>query len=940
MAGAHRRVVGILFALLATTTASHYGCGSDPDTPTPSQPNYPKDEIDGLPVAKKLSLGAILNEPVRVVRDDRGMVHVYGRNLHDTFVGEGYMMARDRAPQMELLRRVAEGRLAGALGGLRADLANRDLSMRAMGLHRTAKLAYAAMKPESLERQILDGFAAGVTAYFREIRNGDKGIPNGWTAIAPALYEDWTGVDSLAIGRLQSWGLSYTGDDEIDATTLFQAARDTFNETATDPAKKARAGLLIDFMRFEPLAKRPVLDTGLPGSAFLTDKPRPAAVPFPRLSPQLLADVAPMLEGMKATRDFLGRGGWSSNNWVISPQKSATGAALVASDPHLGLPAPSIFWMTGVHVKGSDPTQDLDAAGMGFAGIPGVVLGFNKDVAWGATVAVFDVNDAYKDKIVDGKVKVGGVDVAIQPIEETFDYGPKDTGNKIVLEAVPGHGFIMPTTKDNRWVARTASEVLTIRWTGMEPSSEFSAFMHLNRAKNVDEGVKALESFEVGAQNFVLSDSSGNIAYTTHSLVPTRPAGSLAWDKSKASGQLPCLVLPGDGGLEWTGRVASGLLPQAKNPAWGYIGTANSDQYGLSFDNDPSNGPLYLSCTWDVGFREARVRERIDAKEKLSLDDLASIQADHKSPLGNRLTKFFVAALQRAEDARTGGKAAPDLDGVLKDPRYKGERMQFVLAVLKAWGDKYGYETPAAFAINGDPEPSADEITASQATLIFNAAFVALEKRVIDDEWKAMGRPSWMHDLRIKGIVRILEKPEALATADATGESILWDDMTTPDVVETRDQQIVLSLLQGLDGIVAKLGDDPGKWRWGAMHTITFTSMVPGTESDLSIPDKSKGYPNDGFPRHGDWQNVDRSDPGLNNFDFTYDSGPAQRFVASLEKSAPVVRNALPGGNVWRPDDKFFDNEVELWRRNKNAPIAFMPGEVAGKALERWDLVP
>lgn len=939
MARARRRVVGTLLALLAATTASHVGCGTDPDTPTPSQPVYPKDAIDDVPVTKKLALPGLLSETVRVVRDDRGMVHVYGRNVHDAFVAEGYMMARDRAPQMELLRRVAEGRLAAALGNLRSDLANRDLSMRAMGLHRTAKAYYATLTPDSLERQILDGFAAGVTAYFREIRNGDKGIPNAWLAIPADRYEDWTGVDSLAIGRLQSWALSYTGDDEIEATALLQAIQDKFKADATDPLVKARAGLALDFVRFEPLAKRPVLDTGVPASAFLGDKPRPAPVPFPRLSPALLQEVAPMVQAMKDTRDFLGKGGWSSNNWVVSPQKSATGAALAASDPHLGLPAPSIFWMTGVHVKGNDATQDLDVAGMGFAGIPGVVLGFNKDVAWGATVAVYDVNDVYRDTIVDGKVKVAGADVAVVSHEEDFVYSPKDAGAKIVLEEIPGHGYVMPTTKDNRWVARTASEVLAIRWTGMEPSGEFSAFMHLNRAKNVDDGVKALQRFEVGAQNFVLADSSGNIAYTTHSRVPTRPAGALAWDKATMKGQLPCLVLPGDGGLEWNGRVADAFLPQAKNPAAGYIGTANSDQYGLSFDNDPSNGPLFLSCVWDVGYREFRVRERLDAKEKLSLDDLASIQADNKSPLGSRLAKHVIASLQKAEDARTSGKSSPDLDAVLKDPRYKPERMQFALAVLKAWGDKYGYETPAAYAIAGDPAPGTDEITASQATLIFNATWVALEKRVLDDEWNAIGRPSWMHDFRVKGLVRILEKPEALATADATGESAVWDDMTTPEV-ETRDQQIVLSVLQGLDGIIAKLGDDPGKWRWGALHTVSFTSMVPGTESDLSIPDKTKGYPNNGFPRHGDWQNIDRSDPGLQSFDFSYDSGPAQRMVASLEKTGPVVRNALPGGNVWRPDDKFFENEAELWRTNKNAPIVFQPGDVAGKAVERWDLTP
>jgi penicillin amidase len=639
---------------------------------------------------------------------------------------------------------------------------------------------------------------------------------------------------------------------------------------------------------------------------------------------------------------MLGKGGWSSNNWVVGPGKSETGQVLVASDPHLGLPAPSVFYMMALHVLSDDPSKRLDVGGMSFSGIPGAVLGFNKNIAWGATVAYFDVNDAYRDVIKDGKATVGGKQVAVEQIKEELNFGSGKM--EITLESIPEHGFVLPTFDGDRWVPRKGEEALSMRWTGMSEPGEFDAFMAVNRAKNADAAVEALATFQTGAQNFVFGDTEGHIRYTTHSHVPVRPKAAFAWDPKTMKGTLPCIVMAGDAGLEWSGRVPDNQLPQAKDPPSGYIATANSDQYGLVFDNDPTNDPVYLGCTWDPGFREFRARERLDSKAKLTLEDMASIQGDAKSPLGTRITPYLLNALERAETARAGGGKPSDLDALVKDPRYNVPRIQFVIAALKSWKEKSDFDTPAALPIGADPIPSTDEITASQATLVFNAAMVALHNRVLDDEWTAMGKPPWSRDYRTKALLRMLEKPEKLATDDGSGESVLWDDLTTTDVVETRDQQFLLALFDGLDWIVKTYGESPEKWRWGAAHAITFTSLLPGTENQMSIPDITMGFPKLGYPRHGDEQVLDRSDYGLGrangDYNFTYSSGPAQRFVAMMKKDALEVRNAQPGGNVWRPGDVWFANEAELWRKNQNAKVAFSPGEVVPEAAERWDLEP
>ncbi|MBI2389337.1 MAG: penicillin acylase family protein [Deltaproteobacteria bacterium] len=935
---------GVSVSILALFAA--HGCGKDPDTPTPTRPAYAHDDIDAVPTTERVVLPA-LQEPVRVIRDKRGMIHVYARNLHDAALAQGFLMARDRAPQMELLRRVAEGRLAAALGQLDTSLAARDITMRAMGLRRTADKYYASLKDGSDAKVIVDGFAQGVTAFYRDLRSKKAQIPNGWLVIPREKYTDWEPQSTLAIARLQTWSLSYWGDDELEYTETLQKAQDTFKSGAADAALAKRAGFAVDALRFEPLEKRTVIDGPAPTAPAFRDL-RPGGVAAPRVSPALWASVRPTLAAMKATRDFMGKGGWSSNNWAVSPQKSQSGAAMVASDPHLGRLASSIFYMSALHVLSDDPSKRFDVGGMAFAGIPGVVLGFNQHIAWGATVAAFDVQDAYRDVIKDGKVTLKGEDgsprtVAVEPIKERINYG-NGPDVEITLETIPGHGVVLPTIEGDRWVARKGDEALAMRWTGMEPSGEFEAFMALNRAKSVDEALTAMLPFQVGAQNFVFADDEGHIGYTTHSWVPTRPKAALAWDAKAWSGQLPCLVMPGDAGLEWNGRLTDAQLPHAKDPAAGYVATANSDQYGFTFDNDPSNDPFFLACNWDYGLRQKRARDLLDAKDKHDLADMARIQGDARSPLGARVGRFFIDVLERAESTRLGVKPVAELEALVKDPRYDVARVQYVLSILKSWRDKADFDTPAAVVVAGDTPPTGDDVTASQATLVFNAAMIALHNRALDDEWTAMGKPPWGRDFRTKTLLRMLEKPEKLATDDGSGESALWDDLATKDVVETRDQQMLLSLLEALDWLVKTYGADPDKWRWGLAHAITFKTLLTGTERQLSIPGPADGFPDAGFPRHGDEGVLDRADYGLGNpggrFKFTYSSGPAQRFVAQLAKGALEIRNALPGGNVWRPGEKNFDDEAQLWRRNQNAKVVFTPGEVVPEAAVRIDLAP
>src|SRR5262249_31928044 len=151
---------------------------------------------------------------------------------------------------------------------------------------------------------------------------------------------------------------------------------------------------------------------------------------------------------------------------------------------------------------------------------------------------------------------------------------------------------------------------------GLDPTREFSFVMKMMYAKSVEDVRMAVRDFQVGAENWVSADDSGNIFYTTQALVPKRDPRAFMWDPQKYSGTLPLFVLPGDGTCEWTGYWDEAYIPHIKNPPEGFLATANGDQVGTTLDNDPSNDKLpngdngFLGV-YDNGFRVGRIYQRL-----------------------------------------------------------------------------------------------------------------------------------------------------------------------------------------------------------------------------------------------------------------------------------------------------------------------------------------
>ena len=901
-----------------------------------------------MPVDQHLSV-ANLSGPVDVIRDKYGRPHIYATNLPDALRVEGFLVASDRTLQLEFYRRVSEGRLAEILSDISADVIDLDITYRHIGLARTAQAQYDAL-PAGATKDALDAYADGISQVWKQIADGFYPLPQGITnaTIPRSAFTPWTGVDSLAIARFQTYELSYDADVDVSNQMFFDAARTTFTATDPDPSIAGRAGLERDLFRFAP-GNPATTTTGYPMTAGPGSKLPPPPAGSGAKSPNLKAIAPGYLAAMHQMRKLFTRLGFGSNNWAISGTRSQDGHALVASDPHLELSAPSVFWPVSIQVKaaaGGDASHDMRVGGIAFPGIPGIILGHNDHIAWGATVAGYDVSDAYAETVTsDGTgVVYRGKNVPFQTIDETITLqsGPPYVYH---VQVVPQHGPILPNIQNHMVVPASATTgAVSIKWTGFEATHELQAVFNLLPATDVDSAYTSLQDFGVGGQNWMIGDTNGDILWTSHVNVPTRDPRSFKWDAQNYTGTLPCLVLPGDGTAEWQGNLPDALVPWEKNPPAGYISTANNDPIGVTLDNDPSNKtlpdgtPMYLACSFDVGFREGRIHTRIEAQQTPFVpSDLSSIQGDVRSAVGSAVVPALLEALAAADAELVTPGSHPDLTAVVMDPAYDAMTMMEVTNLLTAWGTAHDYE--ALSGIDPDtnmPLPAtgatAAEAQASQATLIFNAWFERLIDRTFGDEFAKMGFT--LDDYtNAKAMLRLVEAdPTTLATYDATtGDSLLWDDLSTPGVTESRYDRMVRAMLDALSDLSTMAGTDLGTYRWGAYHTITFEPDIPLFPT-LSIPPAGdKTFPS-GFPRHGDSFCIDASQftyPAAGTPpDFTYGAGPTQRFVVDLDPSGPKAVNALPGGNIWYPSSPHFRDEAEYWRRNDVHPVPFLLADV------------
>ena len=329
---------------------------------------------------------------------------------------------------------------------------------------------------------------------------------------------------------------------------------------------------------------------------------------------------------------------------------------------------------------------------------------------------------------------------------------------------VPQHGPIVPTIVNHAVVPPDPTKgAMSVEWTGFKPTNELPAVLTgFLRATNVEDFRTAIRDFAVGAQNWVVADTSGNIFYTTQSQIPLRDKRAYTWDPATFTGTLPCFVEPGDGTAEWIGPVPRrGVRAAREEPAAGVRGNGerrpggrHAGQRSLERHVLPNGQPIYMACCHDPGFR---VGPHPPAHREPRAPDVARRHGDHpgRRPLAaRRRARARARDVARARHGRgDDARLAPGPDrGRAERALPGGARSRSSTICSSQWGSQADYDTPPG----REPRRRVaaqrrDECRRSEATLLFNVWMMRMPIAVLGDELTAIGRgrPVRSEDLRV-----------------------------------------------------------------------------------------------------------------------------------------------------------------------------------------------
>ncbi|WP_416897298.1 MAG: penicillin acylase family protein [Minwuia sp.] len=724
--------------------------------------------VVGLFVAGRMTLPTIdgtvaLDGPaaeIRIVRDRFAIPHIYAASEDDALFALGYTHAQDRLWQMELQRRIGQGRLSEFAGPVTVQT---DIFLRTLGLYRAAEATMTRLDARTQTR--LQRYADGVNAW---LTNRDGLLPPEFLILG-IEPEPWL-ADSIV--WLKVMALNLSGNYHAEAL-------------------RAQVAALLGPERMRQIW--------------------PA---YPKNAPVALGDQAGLwqpggagglLDGWPAPDP-----GTGSNNWVIDGRLSATGKPLLANDPHLGLQAPAVWYFA--HLEWAEEA----VIGGTLPGVPFVVLGRNRSVAWGFTNTDPDTQDLLLEQLnpenpSQYRTSEGWADFTTR--EEVIEVSGAEPQRMTVRESV--NGPILTGA------ARSVSEMtpegyaVALRWHILD-DDEMTVRAGLNTAtvKTVREFQSVMRDYHNAQQNMVAADIDGNIGFVAAGRVPVRA------DRSDWQGMLP---QPG-----WTpqsainGYIPYEELPQVINPERGYVVTANNRIVGDGYAH-------FLTNEWAEPYRAQRITDLLTARQTHTIDSFRSMQADRVSLMAR---EFLPLMLQVTPDAA---------------------EQEAILADLRVW--------------NGDMDPDRYEPT------VFHAWYREFVRQVLVDQtgdlfdqlWAprvgffrnvltgADGADSWCDDTatdQTEDCAEILARALSLALADLEqrygGDRTAWTWGTIHAAHSDHTPFTNVDLLRDLFDIRAPVGGDSytvnvahGRMRDRREPFATRSAASMRAIYDLDDPDRS-----------------------------------------------------------------------------------------------------
>jgi penicillin amidase len=544
-----------------------------------------------------------------------------------------------------------------------------------------------------------------------------------------------------------------------------------------------------------------------------------------------------------------------SNNWAVDGEKSVTGKPILASDPHLPLQIPSIWYQ--VHLD----SPNLKVAGACMPGLPEIFIGHNDRIAWGVTAALADGDDLFVERINPDnprQYEFQGQWLEAEVVREEITVRGR---RKPLIEEVmiTRHGPIISPC------IRAETRTLALRTTALEPAHQLEAAIELMVAQDWEQFHQALRGWLVSPLNFAYADVDGNIGYQLAGLIPMR---------AKGYGMVPS---PGwTGEYEWTGFIPFDELPNAYNPDRHWLASSNNKIVDEDY-------PHFLTYSYDNGYRQQRIAQLLEAKERLSSDDFKEIQTDVYSIPGVELASYILGLQPRDEWCRRA--------------------QNFV----KAW----------------DHRATADSV----AACIVETFFSHLVRRALREK---LG--SWSEFYLGRGIHPA--QPTGHFYFAAAGW-LLEKIQSRPDWFSGMTWQAAMeeSLASAVAELRRLLGDDMSRWQWGRLHLQSFRHVLgqsPPLDRVFNRGPVSLGgncstvwqaayVPHTGY-QVGSWTASYRQIVDLSDFN----------------RSLAV----MPTGQSGHPGSRHYADMIEMWRKGEYHPMPWDRSQVEAVVEAQLTLEP
>jgi penicillin amidase len=550
----------------------------------------PDHEIDvtGLP----------LSDFVEVIRDERGIPHIYGTNVDDILFAQGYVHAQDRFWQLEFWSHLSTGRLASLIGepGVGADLL-----FRTFGFHKVALEEYENLEPEF--KNDLINYTAGINAYIESRPQNRLSLEHFVLQFLNPEYVVGTYEPHypLAWAKMMAYDLNGNYTSEISNSKTFNTLSPEIYNLLIPPYPEEHPYIVEEWEGRGTFAS-----TGKANN-------------FQQMTQSFFIKYV--------TKDMQTNQSLGSNSWVVDGTLTDTGLPLLANDPHLSVQLPAIWYENGLHCFPKNRDCQLDTVGFSFAGSPYVIIGYNSDIAWGLTNMGPDVQDLFIEKINPGNenqyqvddewidmqrtteiIEVAGSDPIVIEVRETH-HGPIVSDRSFPINLTSDEGE--STFREEARIDLPDNFAVSLSWSALIPGETFVGIRDFNYASNWEEFREATKKFDVPAQNLLYADRDGNIGYQSPGKLPIRRDGLY--------GDLPI-----EGWLsenDWQGFVDFEELPYTLNPSSGYIITANQSVH----PDQP--WPNYYAR----GYRAEAIERVINQymSGKISVDDMQAMQINN-----------------------------------------------------------------------------------------------------------------------------------------------------------------------------------------------------------------------------------------------------------------------------------------------------------------------